>query len=188
MSGGARMTCIVALEARGRVYMASDTFGSNGHTGATYEAPKTFRNGSALIGVCGSYRMMQLLQYALVVPEVSLSWDVDRWVALDLMPAIRTAFMAHGWDRVAEGRARGGSFLFAIAGRCYEIQSDYSFLRSSAGEYAIGSGTYHALGSLHSTRDWAKPKRRLSAALAASAEHVVSVAGPFHFVQQEGSE
>lgn len=182
------MTCIVALEANGKVYMGSDTFGSNGYTGATYEAPKTFHNGSALIGICGSYRMGQLLQYALVVPEETLTWDIDRWIALDLMPAIRTAFDAHGWDRLNEGRAKGGAFLFAISGRCYEIQSDYSFLRSVNGEYAIGSGEYHARGSLHATRDWAKPKKRVAAALAAAAEHVVSVDGPFDFMRQEGSD
>lgn len=182
------MTCIVALEANGRVYMGSDTFGSNGYTGRTNEAPKTFQNGSALIGYTTSFRMGQILQYGLVVPEESLTWDIDRWMAVDLMPAIRTAFEAHGWDRLNEGRAKGGEFLFSIHGRCYAVQADYSFLRSPLGEYAIGSGKDYALGSLHATRDWAKPKQRVAAALAAAAEHVVSVDGPFDFMRQEGGE
>lgn len=181
------MTCIVALEVNGKVYMGSDTFGSNGHTGGTNEAPKTFRNGSAMIGYTSSFRMGQILQYGLVVPEESLSWDIDKWVAMDLMPAIRAAFAAHGWDRLTEGRAKGGSFLFAIRGRCYEIQSDYSFLRSVNGEYAVGSGEDYALGSLHSTRGWTDPEARVEAALAAAAAHVVSVDGPFDFMRQGAS-
>lgn len=178
------MTCIVALETQRGVWMGHDQLGSDGFTGAPIEAPKVFTNGPLLIGMCGSFRMGQLLQYGLHPPEESLSWDVDRWVAMDLVPAIREAFEAGGWDRINNGRAKGGSFLVVVRGRCYEVQDDYSFMRMPSGEYAVGSGTYHALGSLHTTRDWAKPKERIVAALEAAAEYVMSVAPPFAIVRQ----
>lgn len=178
------MTCIVALETPAGVWMGGDRMGSDGYTGAPVEAPKVFRNGPLLIGYTTSFRMGQVLQYGLQVPVDSLSWDVDRWVSVDLVPAIRSAFETHGWDRVKEGRAHGGYFLVAVAGRCYGIQSDYSALRTTSGEYATGSGEYLALGSLHATRGQ-DPKDRVRRSLEAAAEHVVSVAGPFDVEFQE---
>lgn len=177
------MTCIVALETDHGVWMGSDRMFSDGYTGAVYDTAKAFVNGPLLIGCCGSVRMKQVLRYGLEPPVDALSWDVDRWVAMDLVPAIRSAFEANGWDRVSDGRAKGGNFLVAIGGRCYEIQSDYSFTRPDTGEFAIGSGCYHALGNLHATRGL-KPKERILRALAAAEEHVVSVCGPFDIVKQ----
>jgi len=177
------MTCIVAIEEDGVVYMGSDRAGSNGHTIGIVGSPKTFTNGPLLIGYTSSFRMGQILQHGLVVPAHKLTWDVDRWVATDLMLAIREAFQSHGWDEVNSGVARGGYFLVAVAGRCYEIQSNYSYLRRVTGEYATGSGESHALGSLHATRG--EPASvRVMKALEAAAEHVVSVAGPFDLVTQ----
>jgi ATP-dependent protease HslVU (ClpYQ) peptidase subunit len=182
------VTCIVALETGRGVWMGSDRAGSDGYTIGAVCSPKTFHNGPLLIGYTSSFRMGQLLQYALQPPLHSLGWDIDRWVATDLMRALRTAYADHGWDALHHNVAEGGNFLLALRGRCYEIQSDYSFLRSPTGEYAIGSGCYHALGSLHATRDWAKPKARVLAALEAAAEHVATVAGPFDVTRQRAQE
>jgi ATP-dependent protease HslVU (ClpYQ) peptidase subunit len=173
------VTCIVAVETRRGVWLGADSAGSNGYTIGPVESPKLFHNGPALFGICGSFRMGQILRYGLRVPTESLGWDVDRWIATDFAKALRKAYAEHGWDFVEAGVAEQGNFLVSVAGRCYEIQSDYSFLRSPVGEYAIGSGTYHALGSLHATRDYARPKDRLLASLEAAAEHVMSVAAPF---------
>lgn len=177
------MTCIVALETPRGVWMGADRASATDVTTVTMAVSKIYTNGPALLADCGDFRTGQLLQYALEVPESTLGWDVDRWVALDLSSAIREAFAAHGWDRSDNGVAEATGFLLAIRGRVYEIQSDYSFLRNEAGEYAIGSGAHHALGALHATRSM-KPKDRILAALEAAAEHVVSVAGPFDIARQ----
>jgi len=177
------VTCIVALETPRGVWMGADRAASWTDTTMTMGVPKIYSNGPAIIADCGDFRTGQLLQYALDIPVHTLGWDVDRWVAIDLMAAIRTALGEHGWDRKDDGVDSATSFLLAIQGRCYEIQSDYSFLRNEAGEYAIGSGSFHALGSLHTSRGW-KPKDRIHAALEAAAEHVTSVAGPFDIARQ----
>jgi ATP-dependent protease HslVU (ClpYQ) peptidase subunit len=179
------MTCIVALEVDGQVYMGSDRAGSNGFTTLTVAAPKVFRNGPLLVGYTSSFRMGQLLQYGLRVPTESPSWDVDRWVSQELMAAVRATFGEGGWNEAQHGVARGGNWLAAIAGRLYEIQANYAFIRSVTGEYAIGSGEYHALGSLHATRNlgWL-PETRILAALNAAAEHVTTVSGPFDLTEQ----
>lgn len=178
------MTCIVAIETADGVWMGGDRAGSNRYTIHAQDASKTFTNGPLLIGYTTSFRMGQILQYALTVPSHTLTWDVDRWVATDLMKAIREAYTEHGWDRLTENVAQGGNFLAAVAGRCYEIQSDYSFTRRTSGEYAVGSGEDHAFGSLHSTRDWDDAAARVTAALEAAAEHVTTVCGPFDIEHQ----
>lgn len=180
------MTCIVAVEHDGTVYMGSDRALSTWSITTTMDMSKTVENGPLLIGYCGSLRMGQLLQYALDPPVHHLTWDVDRWVALDLMAAVRSAFEDNVWHKVSEGHAEGGSFLVAVAGRCYEVQSDYSFSRTPTGEYATGSGYQYAFGSLHSTRG-EEPAVRVMRALEAAAEHCPSVAGPFDIVTQEAS-
>jgi ATP-dependent protease HslVU (ClpYQ) peptidase subunit len=180
------VTCIVAVEHDGVVYMGSDRAGSDGWGIGTVAAAKTFRNGPLLIGYTTSFRMGQLLQYALVPPTDTLTWDVDRWVATDLMAAIREAYDAHGWDETESNKHVGGNFLLAVAGRAYEIQSNYSFIRKVTGEYAVGSGEMFALGSLHSTRDL-DPLDRVRLALEAAAEMSPSVAGPFDYVTQESA-
>lgn len=177
------MTCIVAVEHDGTVYMGSDRAGSTSWSIGIVQAPKTFQNGPLLIGYTTSFRMGQILQYALDPPTHHLTWDVDRWVALDLMAAIRGAFEDNVWHKVDNGQAKGGSFLVAVSGRCYEIQSDYSFSRTPTGEYATGSGYQYAFGSLHSTRGL-DPALRVMHALEAAAEHCPSVAGPFDLITQ----
>ena len=177
------MTCIVAIEKDGKVFMGADRMGSNGYTGAPVEEPKIFRNGPLLIGYTSSFRMGQLLRHALEVPVVLN--DIDKWVSVDLMQAIRKAFKDNGWDREKEGQAEGGNFLIAVAGKCYEIQSDYSYIRNINGEYSVGSGIHYALGSLRSTRNNPNQKKRLQEALETASEYVVSVSAPYDFMEQK---
>lgn len=180
------MTCIVAVEADGVVYMGSDRKASSSWSAGVVEAPKMFENGPLLVGYTTSFRMGQLLQHALQVPTHTLTWDVDRWVSTDLATAVRECYDAHGWNETKDGRAVNGNWLMAVSGRCYEMQSDYSFIRDTAGEYAVGSGEDFALGSLHATRGQ-EPRTRVLAALEAAAERCPSVGGPFDLREQATS-
>ena len=180
------MTCIVAVEDHGTVYMGADRASSNFYSTSTHDAAKVFEVGPLLIGIAGSWRMGQVLQYGLIPPVHTLSWDVDRWVATDLMAAVRATFEAHAWHRVEHGSvaSQRGVWLLAVAGRAYCIQGDYSWQRHTTGEYANGSGEDFALGSLHTTRGQ-EPSLRVMKALEAAAEHSPTVAGPFDIVTQE---
>lgn len=173
------MTCIVAIEENNEVIMGGDRLGSNGYTGAPVSEAKVFRKGPLLIGYTSSFRMGQLLQHALEVPVLPTEMDLDKWVSIDLMQAIRKAYKDNGWDKEKDGAAEGGNFLVAIGDRCYEIQGDYSYIRNTSGEYAVGSGVHYALGSLRSTRGKMKAKQRIIESLETAAEYVVSVSGPF---------
>ena len=176
------MTCIVAIESDGKVIMGGDRLGSNGHTGAPVSEAKVFRKGLVTIGYTSSFRMGQILQHALEVPSIPVDVDLDKWVAIDFMLAIRKAFKDNGWDEEEKGIARGGKFLLAVQNKCYEIQSDYSYLRNISGEYAVGSGQDYALGSMRSTRGKMSTTKRIIESLETAAEYVVSVSGPFDVI------
>ncbi len=178
------MTCIVAIETADGVWMGGDRMAATMHNAIDLDQPKVFRNGPALIGSCGSIRQHQLLQYTLHIPAETLSWDVDRWVAVDLTRAMLT--MAGQWNasRTKDGVALSHNALLAINGRCYELQSDYSFTRCRTGEYAVGSGYEYAFGALHATRG-DEPEVRVRAALESAAERCPTVAGPFDIEYQE---
>lgn len=172
------MTCIVAIEQNGVVVMGGDRFGSNGYAGEPVPFSKVFTKDRLLIGYCGSFRMGQILQHALEVPLKTLTDDVDRWIAIDLVQAMRKAFKDNEWQLEDSGPAKSDPILVAIDGRCYEIQSDLSYLRTITGEYAIGSGCYFAQGSMRSTRG-KSAKARVVEALETAAEYVISVGGPY---------
>jgi len=160
------MTCIVALEIPGvGVVMGGDRAAGSGARMFDTSTPKIVSNGELMMGFTSSYRMGQLLQYALVPPMESLGWDVDRWVTVDFMGALMSAFTAARWDEVALGNvAKGGNFLLAVRGRCYEVQENYAWNRFASGEYSVGSGEDIAHGALSALRPVAamQPGRFLS--------------------------
>lgn len=177
------MTCIVAIETTDGVVIGSDRMGSNGHTGSPVTEAKIFTKGEVTIGYTSSFRMGQLLQYALAIPDIKQDQNIDEWVAVDFIQALRTTYKDHGWDEVKDGVAIGGTFILVVRSRAYIIQDNYSFIRRITGEYAVGSGCDYALGSLRSTRDKMPTTDRVLEALATAAEYVVSVAGPFDIIE-----
>lgn len=179
------MTCIVAVEENGRVVIGGDRMGSNSHTGSSVSHSKVFNVGEITIGYTSSFRMGQLLQYALEVPEIEDGTDIDKWVSINLMQAIRKAYKDNGWDKEKDGEATNGSFLLVAKNRVYEIQTDYSYIRNISGEYAIGSGADYALGSLRSTRGKMPIEARVIESLESAAEYVLSVAAPFDILTVE---
>lgn len=175
------MTVIVAIETSQGVWMGGDRLASDDVSGSILDAPKVFTNGPLLIGVAGSLRMDGLLRYCLDGVHADGVSDLDRWAVKTLAPAIRATLTDGGINPNVD---LPGLALFAIAGRVYELESNCALIRSTTGEYAIGSGRHVAYGSLHSTRAWSSPEARVAAALAAAAEHVTTCAGPFDVVWQ----
>lgn len=178
------MTCIVGLvdQKSQIVYIGGDSAGTNDADQQTIRADvKVFHNGDFLFGCTTSFRMIQLLQYSLVLPASSLyrkrgliakvrgwlSKRMSRWLILrpaftdgdpifrymvtDFINAIRTCFKEGGFAKKKDERERGGSFLVAWRGRLFCIGSDYQVEEAISGYNAVGSGDDLALGVLHAT-------------------------------------
>ena len=124
-----------------------------------------------LIGVSGARRLSNLAQ-TIDPPMHHLTWDVDRWVALHLIPTLRAQMAAHGYDKQESNKSvSDGNMLVAVGGRCY----------------AIGSGSLFAKGAVSAlTRQGVtSPAELVRQGLEVAAAHDIGVGPPFDvFVQR----
>lgn len=176
------MTCIVGLKHQGSVYIGGDSAGVAGLSISVRADQKVFRNGPYLMGFTTSFRMGQLLQHALTPPRPPDHKNLDGFMVTEFIDAVRDCLNVGGWmgkgQGEDDGREEGGTFLVAIRGELYAIESDFQIGRLTDGYAAVGCGQDLALGSLH-TSTALKPERRVRAALAAAAHHSAGVAAPF---------
>jgi hypothetical protein len=181
------MSCIAGVVENRIVYVGADSASTNDADQQTIRADtKVFRNGAFLFGCTTSFRMIQLLQYSLVLPDMpepEKKGDEDplfRYMATDFVNAVRTCLKEGGFAKKEDERESGGSFLVAWRGRLFCIGSDYQVEESLNGYNAVGSGDDLALGVLHVTSQLdLSPEQRLRHALEAAASHNSSVRPPF---------
>lgn len=158
--------------------------------GTQYETSGTAKIaevGGLLIGVSGARRLSNLAQ-TIDPPMHHLTWDVDRWVALHLIPTLRAQMAAHGYDKQESNKSvSDGNMLVAVGGRCYEIASDWAWTRNDSNAYAIGSGSLFAKGAVSAlTRQGVtSPAELVRQGLEVAAAHDIGVGPPFDvFVQR----
>jgi ATP-dependent protease HslVU (ClpYQ) peptidase subunit len=180
------MTCIVGLAVGGRVVIGGDSAGVAAYDLNIRADKKVFRNGPFVMGCTSSFRMSQLLRYALKVPERSPDHDVMSFMSLDFINAARTAFKDGGFARKKDEAEIGGAFLVGYAGRLFTVHEDYQIAETESGYAACGCGESYALGAMFAlaspiqARSF-EPRDILDAALRAAEAHSAGVRGPFHF-------
>jgi ATP-dependent protease HslVU (ClpYQ) peptidase subunit len=140
------MTCIVGLVHEGKVYMGADSCSGDGLDQHIDEMPKLFRLGNMVIGFTSSWRMGQILQYHVDIPEEDVS--PDEYVVKHFIPAVRDAFREHGFTEIKDNREEGGYFLIGMRGRLFIVQNDFSVLEPIDHLAAIGCGDRYALGAM----------------------------------------
>lgn len=171
------MTIVAAIETKEGTHFGCDAAGSSKGFIASYKQKKIFRNGPFIFGVSGSFRLMQIIQWMKIVDDGE-SLCLSKFV-LDLKAILRESEMFNG----DSSESLPGSVLFSMNGKLYEMQNDWSILRSEAGYSAIGSGDAYVYGSFFSTERM-DPKERIRIAMKASAKYDPNVQGPFHFLFQ----
>ena len=146
------MTCIVGLEHDGKVFLGGDIQGTGWNNKVVHTQPKVFNKAGVIFGYTTSYRFGQILEHGLqdpVVPENPA--DIYRWLITVLVPDIRNALKLHGYEQ-------GGNCLIGVKGQLWELQNDFSVLRSTRGFGAVGSGTEYAVGSVFTSLLDSRPK------------------------------
>jgi hypothetical protein len=175
------MTAIVGTVYNGRVHLGGDSAGVSGWSLTIRADEKVFRNGPYVLGFTDSFRMGQLLRHAFVPPTPT--GDLPKFMATGFIDAVRDTLKAGGFAAKESEREVGGNFLVGIAGRLFEVYSDYQVAETATGYAATGCGFELALGSLHATdRAGFPPRKRLEMALAAAEAFSAGVRGPFAFV------
>jgi ATP-dependent protease HslVU (ClpYQ) peptidase subunit len=179
--GGVLMTCIVGVVAKGSVYIGADTLGASGYDVTVRKDEKVFKRGEFLIGFTSSYRMGQLLRYALNVPAQHPDTDIYEYMVTTFIDTVRGCLKDGGYARKEEEAEKGGCFLVGYKGRLFKIESDYQVGESVKPYDATGCGEQYALGAFHATGNkvMTEPEASIRKALEAAAEFSAGVRGPF---------
>lgn len=179
------MTCIVGLidkraDSDARVYIGADSAAISDNYIEVRRDSKVFQNGEFVIGCTSSFRMIQLLQYSFIPPEMG-DKDIFEYMCTDFINAVRDCFSAGGYLSKDEyGVEGGGKFLVGYKDRLFIIDSDFQVGEVMRNFMAIGSGEDYALGSLYSTSYIpSSPEARIINALEAAAHFCPSVRAPF---------
>lgn len=171
------MTCIAGVVEKGTVYIGSDSIATNGWNSLISQVPKVFRKGDMLIGYCGSFRMGQLIQYALKVEPQTDEQDDMEYLVTTWTNAVRTCFRDGGILKADSGVETGVELLIGYRGALYQTAEDFQVNRYGA-IAAIGAGEQYALGALRALNEQ-PPKKRIEAALKIAGELSAYVTGPY---------
>ena len=175
------MTCIVAVEHEGNVYVGADSIGVAGWEKASRADQKVFVNGDFIMGFCGSFRLGQLLKYSFEPPAQSSKSEDMEYLVNDFVDSIRALLKEKGSITVDDGVEDmiASSFIVGYRGKIYTIESDLQVAMHTEPYFAVGAGAQLALGSLYSTIDDPDPEKRLITALNAASTFCAAVAPPF---------
>lgn len=165
------MTCIVGLEYNNCVYIGGDIQGTGWNNKVVHTQPKVFKKAGVVFGFTTSYRFGQLLEHVLpdpVIPDSEAA--IYRWLITVLVPDMKSTMKDAGWDG-------GGGCLIGVKGQLWELQSDWSVLRSVKGYGAVGSGYEYAHGSIYTSMATNLPRSETEAI--AVVKTAIAAAGTF---------
>ena len=183
------MTAIAGITDGTTVWLGGDSAGVSGTSLSVRADPKVFASGLYVMGFTTSFRMGQLLRYAFTPPPPVPGRDLHEHMCTAFIGALRECLKAGGWATRKDDQESGGNFLAGVAGRLFEIFSDYSVAEREGFYTATGCGEDVVMGALHATEGLGMdPDLRLRAALAAAACHSMGVCGPFVVVRTPPAE
>ena len=177
------MTCIVGYKKDGIVYIGADSAGVAGLDVETRVDPKVFRVNEFIIGCTTSFRMIQLLRYSLVLPELKADADIYKYMCTEFVDAVRDCFERGGYLGMdKESREDGGTFIVGVRDRMFTVGDDFQIGEMQDPYDSVGCGESYAIGAmegvLKSGVSWS-PEEIVTAALETAAKRSGGVLPPF---------
>ena len=191
------MTCVIGMidKENKKGYIAADTFGSNDFSGQNYVNNKIFKSIDSpdiLIGVSGSFRIMELLEFNSIFPEDIFlkKTPITRQLLVNrVIPKIKKLLednKAASYKDLGEDNF-SSNILIVTKDSVFTIQANYAVLETSLPYASIGSGKNFALGSLYSTTD-SNIEDQIKIALKSAEKFQLRVKGPFKILNTENDE
>jgi len=174
------MTCIVGLVNNNRVYMGADSASVSvaDLVCRPTKLHKMFRRGPFLIGYTTSFRMGQLLEHWLEVPEQNSKQPDYEYMVKEFIEAVRSLFKEKGFSNIESNVESGGVFLVGYHNKLYTVYSDFQ-INIAADEFdSVGCGSKFALGAMAVLLN-RRPEKRIKKALEIAAFFSGGVCGPF---------
>jgi ATP-dependent protease HslVU (ClpYQ) peptidase subunit len=177
------MTCIVGIEADGKVYLGGDSIAISEYQAVAVTDSKVFTLGDMVFGFAGSIRAGQLIRYGLQLPVHPKGKSDMEYLVIDVVDAIRALFKDKGsLKKENDEEETSAQYLIGYRGHLYYLDEDFHVGHIKEHYYAIGVGADIALGSLFSTEKIVDHKERLTVALNAAVKWSAAVRPPFNFV------
>jgi ATP-dependent protease HslVU (ClpYQ) peptidase subunit len=178
------MTCIVGMVENGKVYIGGDSASVSGSDCHIREDQKVFQNGDMIFGFTSSFRMGQLLQYSLKIPDHDPRVDDFKYLCTDFMDAVIKCFKDKGYARNDNGEIEGGQFLLGYKGNLYMIASDFQVAKIKTPFDSVGCGMYYAIGALYILNKDSKlsAEEKMLRALEVAESNSAGVRKPFNIV------
>lgn len=184
------MTIIVGLERNDEVFMGCDSAGTGyNYAQCTVRDPKVFENEGLLMGMCGSFRLGQLLQHALAVPDRDPRKENDmEWLVTDYVDAVREMLQEKGHIHKGEHTEEtmpGSDYLLGYRGKLYIVEENFQILKVNEDYLATGCGYELAAGALYTMKQspqWNEtdPVDIITNAIRAACHHNAGCALPLH--------
>lgn len=173
------MTCIVGFVEGKTVWIGGDSAGVGGYALTLRADLKVFRNGPMIFGFTSSFRMGQLLRWALTIPDHDPRVDIQKYMATTFVDAVRECLKTHGFAKKVLDVEEGGTFLVGYRGQLFCVQDDYQVQLAIDPFDAVGCGHDIAKGALFATTH-ATGRERVVIALQAAERYSAGVRAPFH--------
>ena len=178
------MTCIVGMIDRksNKVIIGGDSLSSTNIFISSRKDAKVFKKGSFVIGCTSSFRMIQLLRFSLVLPEIN-GKDIYEYMCTDFIDAVRECFSKGGFlQKEQTGEEIGGQFLVGYEDRLFIIDNDFQVGETYDEFNSVGCGSDFALGCIYLLRDKNIPiENKIRQALEAAEHFSPFVKQPFIF-------
>lgn len=175
------MTCIAGIVADdGYVWIGADSASADGWKVRQSLTPKVFNVGEVLIGYTVSYRMGQILQAQLELPDAE-DREAFTYIMGRLVDRIRTTLQRHHWGTEKDNKQEGCALLVGYRGHLFCIGDEYQVTEEADGFDAIGCGGDFALGAMYAASEMA-PADRILMGLKAAAHMSGGVMPPFRFM------
>ncbi len=183
------MTCIVGWVENNKVTIGGDSAASKGYDIQIRIAPKVFIKDSMIFGFTTSFRMGQLIQYSLKIPEQSQKIGDYEYLCSTFIDALIKCLEKGKFAKVDNNVIKGGTFLLGYKGNLYCISRDFQVGKSSKNFDVCGCGEDFALGALEATKNIKmSPSIRIRKVLEITAEFSSAVAAPFNILELKGDK
>lgn len=172
------MTCIIALKENNNIFIGADSLGTSDSFIYNRADSKIIRNGEFLIGVAGSIRTRQILQY-MNFPKCN-DWDIEKYMCTNFIDSIRNSIYNVGNMQERDGIqfTDDSDIIVIFRDRIFKIEVDFQVAWNQEPYMIIGSGTQVATGAMEILLDMnLSSKDKIFKAITTASKYINSVGG-----------
>lgn len=145
------MTLIIAIKDKSGISIGGDRLGSNLWTWSEMIDEKVFSVGDIIFGICGSFRVMNILQYHFTAPERGSKVDAKTYMYKYVLEEIKKLFNEKNISEVEKNLHDSYPVLIGYEWDIYLMQQDFSMLQHDRDFMTIWSGSEVANGYLEAS-------------------------------------